>query len=433
MVAIDAATGERRWVYQTVHRDIWDYDVPSQPVLREHPQEWRGRTDPGRGAADQARRDFPARPAHGRADLRTLPEQPGDPRGTRKSRARPLRRRSLSLALPNFREDRVEKDMWGLTPLDQLACRIEFKKMRYEGHFTPPMRGGGGYGQAEDTWGGSFQYPGNAGGFNWGSVSVDADNGLLIGAPMLMGNRIVLRSTEDRAAESGAATPSAAPSAHAANGRLLRLQALRRGPGGPGGGARWTAALKLRPMPNASTRTRVLYRGDTAPFMSTWRLPLPFVRDDNGQPRVTDLPCYEPPFGQIGVIDLNTNKLLWKRRLGSMKESGPFGIQTGLSFMVGTPLQGGNLATRGGLIFHGGAMDSTFRALDMRTGAVKWESPLPGSAHASPMSYVGKNGKQYVLITVPNPSWRYPRTAGDNPTDDQGGYVIAYALPDGAK
>ena len=73
--------------------------------------------------------------------------------------------------------------------------------MRYEGHFTPPMRGGGGYGQAEDTWGGTFQYPGNAGGFNWGSVSVDADNGLLIGAPMLMGNRIVLRSLEDRAAE----------------------------------------------------------------------------------------------------------------------------------------------------------------------------------------------------------------------------------------
>mgnify|MGYP000715220716 CR=1 FL=1 len=100
---------------------------------------------------------------------------------------------------PNFREDRVEKDMWGLTPLDQLACRIEFKKMRYEGHFTPPMEGGGGYGQAQDSWGGSFQYPGNAGGFNWGSVSVDADNGLLVAAPMLMGNRIYLTTREDRA------------------------------------------------------------------------------------------------------------------------------------------------------------------------------------------------------------------------------------------
>ena len=75
-------------------------------------------------------------------------------------------------------------------------------------------------------------------------------------------------------------------------------------------------------------------------------------------------------------------------------------------------------------------MDSTFRAFDLRTGEVKWESPLPGSAHATPMSYVGKNGKQYVVITIPNPSWRYPRGGGDGPTDDQGGYVIAYALPD---
>ena len=57
---------------------------------------------------------------------------------------------------PHFRDDRVEKDMWGMTPLDMLHCRIEFKKMRYEGHFTPPMRGGGGYGQREDSWGGTF-------------------------------------------------------------------------------------------------------------------------------------------------------------------------------------------------------------------------------------------------------------------------------------
>ena len=100
--------------------------------------------------------------------------------------------------------------------------------------------------------------------------------------------------------------------------------------------------------------------------------------------------------------------------------------------MVGTPLQAGSMTTRGGLIFHGGAMDSTLRAFDLRTGEVKWESELPGSAHATPMSYMSaKNGKQYVLITVPNPSWRYPRPPqSEDPTDDQGGYVIAYALPD---
>jgi glucose dehydrogenase len=106
-----------------------------------------------------------------------------------------------------------------------------------------------------------------------------------------------------------------------------------------------------------------------------------------------------------------------------------------MPFMVGTPVQAGNMTTRGGLIFHGGAMDSTFRAFDLRTGEVKWETALPASAHATPMSYVGKNGKQYVLITVPTPTWRYPRPpAGElGPPDPKGGYVIAYALPDGVQ
>jgi glucose dehydrogenase len=101
--------------------------------------------------------------------------------------------------------------------------------------------------------------------------------------------------------------------------------------------------------------------------------------------------------------------------------------------MVGTPLQSGSMTTRGGLIFHGGAMDSTLRAFDIRTGEVKWEANLPGSAHATPMSYMGKDGKQYIAITIPNPSWRYPRPSGPDaprPTDSQGGYIIAFALPD---
>ena len=161
--------------------------------------------------------------------------------------------------------------------------------------------------------------------------------------------------------------------------------------------------------------------------MSDWKLPLPFLNVG------TELPCFAPPYGQIGVIDLNTNKLLWKRPLGSMKVSGPFGLPTGLPFMVGTPIQGASVTTRSGLVFHGGAMDNTIRAFDLRTGKVKWEAELPGSAHASPMSYMTVKGKQYVVITVPNPSWRYPRQSNLPPTDDGGGYVIAFALPDEAK
>ena len=418
IVAIDAATGQRRWVYQTVHRDIWDWDVPSQPVLVDIRKNGEGELIPAvaqptkRGEIflldrrtgvpiyDTPEMPVPQNPEQGEVVTATQPFSP----------------------LPHFRDDRVEKDMWGLTPLDLLHCRIEFKKMRYDGHFTPPMRGGGGYGDAEDTWGGTFQYPGNAGGFNWGSVSVDADNGLLIGAPMLMGNRIVLRSVEDRENEQKAnAERRAARDEHA--GAPAGAAAGRGGPGGR------QQSPEAKAHAERFDQKRVLYRGDTSPFMSEWRLPLPFLNVP------TELPCFEPPFSQIGVIDLNTQKLLWKRSIGSLKESGPFGMPLGMPFMVGTPVQAGNMTTRGGLIFHGGAMDSTFRAFDLRTGEVKWETALPASAHATPMSYVGKNGKQYVLITVPTPTWRYPRPpAGElGPPDPKGGYVIAYALPDGVQ
>jgi hypothetical protein len=253
---------------------------------------------------------------------------------------------------------------------------------------------------------------------------------------MLMGNRITLASLDDRAAaakaaadrraKAAAAKSPAAPAAAGPGGGPAapgNPEDQRRGQGGGFGGG---------PDPRYDQKT-VQFTANTAPFMSDWRLPIPFLTGDDNQQLSTSLPCFEPPWGQIGVIDLNTNKLLWKRGFGSMKESGPFGIVSGLPFMVGTPLQAGSMTTRGGLIFHAGGMDNAIRAFDLRTGQVKWESGLPASAHATPMSYLGKNGKQYVVVTVPNPSWRYPRGGSDKPSDDQGGWVIAYALPDGTK
>lgn len=416
IVAIDAATGIRKWVYQTVHRDIWDYDVPSQPVLIDIRKNGTGEIIPAVAQPTKRGEIFlldrrTGVPIYDTPEL-PVPQNPAE--GERVTATQPFSN------LPHFRDDRLEQDMWGVTPLDQLHCRIEYKKMRYEGIFTPPMRGGGGYGTDQETWGGTFQYPGNAGGFNWGSVSVDADNGLLIAAPMTMGNRIVLRSLEDREAMAAQnAARRAARDDHAGP------QAPAAGPGrGPGGGQPDPAAAAHR---ERFDQDRVLYRGDTAPFMSDWRLPIPFLNIGS------NLPCFEPPYGVLGVIDLNTNTLLWKRSLGSMKQSGPFGVQSGLPFMVGTPLQSGSMTTRGGLIFHAGTMDATLRAFDVRTGEVKWQDDLPGSAHATPMSYVGKDGRQYVVVTIPNPSWRYPRDGNDTPVDGEGGWVIAYALPKAAQ
>lgn len=393
VVALDAATGEPRWKYQTVHHDIWDYDVPAQPVLVDVERD--GELVPSVAVPTKRgdiflldRRD--GTPVHP-IEERPVPQEPAD--GEYLSATQPFS------PLPDFHPYRYEKDMWGLTPLDQLLCRVEYKLMRYEGLFTPP------------TVKGSFLFPANFGGFNWGSVSVDADNGLLVAAPMLLGNRIIL-VTPEQVAEAG-------PRAALLLGK--NHPAVQMDPDGP------------MPEPREADpndpydHVRIKYYGLTLPFMSRFFVPLL-----GG----TQVPCFEPPWSRIAVIDLNTRELLWSRPVGSMKNSGPFGWRTGLPFQVGTPLRAGTLTTRGGLTFMSSTMDSTVRAFDVRTGEVRWSADLPGNGQATPMSYLSQSsGKQYLIVTVPNPGWLYPRdpisgtyTDSRSVRDGQGGYVIAYAL-----
>ena len=72
----------------------------------------------------------------------------------------------------------------------------------------------------------------------------------------------------------------------------------------------------------------------------------------------TQVPCFEPPWSQIAVIDLNTKELLWSRPAGDMSQSGPFGRRSGLPFDVGTAVRAGTLTTRGGLTFLSSTMDA---------------------------------------------------------------------------
>ncbi len=423
VVALRAQTGEPAWHYQTVHHDIWDWDVPSQPTLMDlniNGEEIPVVVQPtkrGEVFVLDRRTGEPVWPATECPDgspARAGGECPvpqGPIEGEWVAETQPFS------ALPHFRPDRWEKDMWGVSPLDQLYCRIEYKKMRYEGHFTPPMRGGGGPGTGEATYGGTFQYPGNAGGFNWPSVSVDVDNGLLVATPMLMGNRIVMVTPAERMAMFAGNRPAPPPrdeheaeeGADDAPPQPARAQA-------PRDPDRYTDQGEWDP--------ELARYGLTAPFMSNWKLFGLFP---------TNIPCFEPPYGRMAVIDLNQNKLLWSRPIGTMREMAPFGIQPNLPFHVGTPIYGGTMTTRGGLIFQVGTMDSTIRAVDIRTGKVKWSERLPGTANGTPMTYIAPStGKQYVVIVVPNPGFVYPRDGSSEPSDDQGGYVIAYALPDDA-
>ncbi len=103
-------------------------------------------------------------------------------------------------------------------------------------------------------------------------------------------------------------------------------------------------------------------------------------------------PCQKPPWGTLNAVDVNTGEIVWKVPLGVVDE---------LKVKTGTPNLGGTIVTDGGLVFIGATIDSHFRAFDMQTGEQLWAGDLEASAHATPITYLGKkSGKQFVVIAA---------------------------------
>jgi quinate dehydrogenase (quinone) len=172
VVALDVATGKERWVYQTVHHDLWDYDLPAQPTLTDVP-DGKGGTLPALLQVTKAGQVFMLNRVTGVpiTEVRDIKAPQGSADGERYS---PTQR--LSVGLPQFgAQTLTESDMWGATPIDQMLCRIQFKQMRYDGIFTPP---------GEDL---ALQWPGSLGGMNWGSASLDPTTGYLFVNDMRLG------------------------------------------------------------------------------------------------------------------------------------------------------------------------------------------------------------------------------------------------------
>jgi glucose dehydrogenase len=96
-----------------------------------------------------------------------------------------------------------------------------------------------------------------------------------------------------------------------------------------------------------------------------------------------------------------TGKVRWQRPVGTMQDSGPFGLESGLKIPMGMPGFGGTLVTRSGLTFFGGQKERTFRAFSTESGAELWSTRMPASGNANPMTYLGpKSGRQFVVIAA---------------------------------
>ena len=248
-----------------------------------------------------------------------------------------------------------EQQMWGATPLDQMMCRILFRQYRYEGDFTA---------QSVHT---SIVYPGNNGGINWGSASVDQQRNIMVTADMRM----------------------------PVISRLIPRDEFR------------------RDNPN--------YQGDPHGEVSP-QFGLPYANDVRNFMSPIGIPCLEPPWGSVTAVDLNSGQMVCQHPAGTSQDVTlpALGLQTGIPFYVGMPALGGPITTGGGITFHAGTQDYYLRAYDTETGRQLWRGRLPTGAQSTPMTYVGADGRQYIVVSAGGA--RY------NP-NDWGDYIVAFALP----
>ena len=330
IVAIDVTSGKPRWVFQTVKRDVWDYDIGSEPSLIDY------KGTPALLAASKQGDIYVLDRATGKslAPIGTIAAPPG---GVEPSERAPRQIVSLwhSLRKPDLRES----DMWGMSPIDQMICRIQFRRADYRGYFTPP--------RADRH---TIEYPGYNGGNDWGSLSIDPARGVAIANYNDTPNYLKL---------------------------VPRAEADRQG-------------IKPRFATDiASTQQHAVD--------PQWGVPYAIAVNAGWRSKFTKLLCKRPPYGGIRAIDIATGKTLWDHPFGTARRNGPFNLPTLLPFAIGTPNNGGPVTTASGLIFIAAATDDLLRAIDERTGKIVWSVALPAGGQATPMIYQ-QDGREYVVI-----------------------------------
>ncbi len=350
VVALDLETGDEKWKFQTVRHDLWDYDLPSQPVLADIP-DGKGRVIPGLIQTTKRSQIFvldrrtgaPIKPV----EDRPAPASDGTIEGEYHAETQPY-----SPGMAAIGAEPLEGHMmWGATPFDQMLCRIMLHKYRYDGEFTTPSR----------DW--SLVFPGPLGGMNYGSATVDQERNLMVAVEMRMG-------------------------------------------------------MVQRLIPRSAVTDDMVYTGESGPFHPMLGTPYAMERAPFMSPLM--IPCLQPSWGTISAIDLASGKHVWQYPTGTAKDFALGALKPGLGFYVGLPPLGGPIITKGGIAWFAGFQDFYLRAYDVETGALLWEGRLPTGTQTTPLSYIGEDGRQYVVISASG--------ARGNPSN-WGDYIIAFALP----
>lgn len=361
LVAIDVTTGKPRWRFQAVRNDVWDYDFGAQATLVD----FKG--TPALVLPSKQGDIYVLDRRNGRAltPVGEIRAPSGGVEPEQRAATQPV-----SLWHTLRKPDLTERDMWGMSPIDQMICRIQYRRASYKGFFTPPEAGRR-----------SIEYPGYNGGTDWGGIAIDPQRGVIVANYNDMPNYVTL-----------------VPRAEANKRGWAPRDQARGDIGGAEGAGDPQANTPYAVDVNAGWRNKF------------W----PFSKNGTG------MLCKEPPYGGIRAINMADGKIIWDRAFGTARTNGPFGIPSMLPFTIGTPNNGGAVVTAGGLVFIAAATDNLIRAIDLRTGKTIWQDVLPGGGQATPMTYEA-DGKQYLVIMAGGHHFM------ETPVSDA---LIAYALPD---
>jgi len=412
LLALKAKTGERIWHFQGVHHDIWDRDFPSAPVLLTLQRNGKDvdavaqTTKQGFVYVFDRSTGAPLFPVEDRKYPAST--VPGEVAATEQ----PL----PILPAPFSRQSLTEELLTNRTPEAHRWAVEKFRTFRSGGQFVP-------FSVGKDT----VVFPGFDGGAEWGGPAVDPQTKILyVNANDVAWTGALVPNTGENSAQGLYASqcgvchgeklrgsPPAMPSLVGVGDRFTPQQiaaTIRAGKG------------RMPGFPSLSD-DRVLALVQYLAIGESKELggerPLDAMKyrftgynkflDPEGYPAVA------PPWGTLNAINLNTGEYAWRIPLGEYPELAAKGQNN-----TGTENYGGPIVTAGGLVFIGATnFDKKFRAFDKSTGALLWETTLPFSGNATPVTYE-VNGRQFVVIAA---------GGGKNPKSESGGIYVAFALP----